>query len=294
MKYRDTPVSDSSIIPGGNRFWIPLDVSLLIEQLNKKDLKNQESLSKIEGNLFSFYQHLKWKRDILTKDPAENAIVIPGHENSSYLTFKLNYTKNIKLNEHVKLALFIWMMPQFLNGSEFAYAEPEVEELVKSPRGQIWSIVTKWDSRYYTYVDVEGCWTWFSDNNVHQLNFYENVIESILKDVQIPMILIYKVCPWPIQRPNAQVKQMLNEYLGVVISKKFKKNIKAVSTFGDKDKEEEKNELDRDTSSENDELKRQSDSPQGYKERGTKRSLIEDKKNKKRSTQGTTRTWCFF
>ena len=39
MKYRDTTATDPSQILAGNKFWISLDVSLLIEQLSKKDLK---------------------------------------------------------------------------------------------------------------------------------------------------------------------------------------------------------------------------------------------------------------
>ena len=269
-----------------------------MNSLVRKIWNNQESLSKIEGKLFAFYQNLKFKRDITTKSK-ENAIVIPEAENAEYLTFQLNYSKNIKLNEHVKLALFIWMMPQFLDGKEFDHIDPESEELIKSPRGQLSCILTKCDNKYYTYVDVEGCWTCFSDNYVHQLSFYENVIEQILKDMHVPLTLIYKVWPWLIQRPNPQVRQMLSEYMSVVISKKAKRsmksahpsNIKFTSTFGDK--EEEKLDHDKDTSSENED--RKLDSPDDYKDRGIKRSITEEKiKNKnKKIRSSTNRFWWF-
>ena len=72
--------------------------------------------------------------------------------------------------------------------------------------------------------------------------------------------------------------------MSVVISNKAKRsmksahpsNIKFTSTFGDK--EEEKLDHDQDTSSENEDKKL--DSPDGYIDRGIKRSITEEKKTR--------------
>mmetsp|Transcript_17222 Transcript_17222/g.19926 ORF Transcript_17222/g.19926 Transcript_17222/m.19926 type:complete len:295 (+) Transcript_17222:575-1459(+) len=286
MKYRDVSVNSDTAYITGNKFCIQLDVSLLLEQIKKKSMVNQESLQVIEGRLFSYFQNLKCKKDILDEFN-ERAVHIQGHDNSAYLTFKLNYSKHVKLNDHTKLALFLSMMPQFLTGDEFSFFEPENDKMVKSPRAQLCGIVTHKEEQYFTYVDIEGCWTCFSDEYLRQLNFYENVIEKILTDVQTPFILIYKVCPSPIQRPNVQVREMLNEYLGLVLTKRLKNGKKAISTFGDKEpKEETKGEIEfeneNDTLSENQDAQKLGKGIDHYKRGAAKRSIASEDKPKKK------------
>mmetsp|Transcript_41364 Transcript_41364/g.47683 ORF Transcript_41364/g.47683 Transcript_41364/m.47683 type:complete len:139 (-) Transcript_41364:181-597(-) len=130
------------------------------------------------------------------------------------------------MNEYVKIALFAAMMPQYLTGDEFSYLEHEgKDELTKSPVGQLCAIISQKESKCTTYVDIEGCWTSFADENTSQLNFYENVVEYILTEVSVPFLLVYKVCSCPIQRKVVRL-EMIHEYIVHTIGLKYKKDRK--------------------------------------------------------------------
>lgn len=286
MMYKDLS-AESEFVLNCNKFWIDIDVSFLLDKLKDLKIKDYKKiLEQIKGNLFKFYHNLKWEKDIFNAESEEKAILIQKEENSNYLNFKLSYSKEVKLNKHVQLALFISMMPQFLNGSEFCNPDKETGS---SPRGKLCSIISINYERYNTFVDVEGTWTLFSDHYIVQLNYFENVIEYMLKEWHHPVMLIYEVCPCPIQRPNKQVEVMLEEYLKIVTSKEFNKNEKYASQSDEiRLTEELKSESD-----ENNQFVPKSQSPDMYKNKGVKGSIISKNKSKKKKAHGGLIGWWF-
>ena len=110
-----------------------------------------------------------------------------------------------------------------------------------------------------------------------------------------PILLIYEVCPWPIQRPNKQVEQMIEEYLKILTSKEYKKSKKDGLNFEKRHYTEEiKKEVDEEESPDLiAEPKRRTISLDMYEGRGLKNSLIGENKNKKKQAHTGIIGWWF-
>ena len=275
MKYIDTQASHNTEYLSGNRFSIPINVANILKELKKNALTKREKLSDLEGNLFKFYQNQRWGKPIIN-EVSEFCLQLQGADNSTYLTFKVETNRKDVKNYNRNLAFFLAMMPQFLNGEEFKHIDIGEEEMVSSPTGQLCAIVANHKDRFATIVDIETNWTYFSDKCVRNLNFYENVIENLLKEGLCPFILIYKVGPVPVQRHNKQVMEIIDDYLLLTESKKHKEEKKVRATLGD---EEQKEEIDpeNDTSSDNHDNTRDKIAAT-YQRRSVARSLISNEK----------------
>mmetsp|Transcript_41364 Transcript_41364/g.47685 ORF Transcript_41364/g.47685 Transcript_41364/m.47685 type:complete len:108 (-) Transcript_41364:671-994(-) len=68
IKFRDESMLSDSGFEAGNNFSIQLDVSLILDQLRKKDFTKPGSLNELEGMLFYFYQNTRLKTDLTNKD----------------------------------------------------------------------------------------------------------------------------------------------------------------------------------------------------------------------------------
>lgn len=194
----------------------------MLTQLKTSSLDKRATLKEIEDQLFFFFQNLRLEKD-LQAEVDEYCIQVQGNENAEYLTFKLEMPKKLK-NFNQNLALFLAMMPQYLSGTEFKHIDEE-NELVNSPKAQLHAIVAFQKEKFVTFVDVEGNWVLFKDEEITKLNFYENVIEAMLVHSLFPTLLIYKVGPCLLQKRNTAVSQMLDEYLEMVEEKKFNKDM---------------------------------------------------------------------
>lgn len=143
-----------------------------------------------------------------------------------------------------RLATFLSMMPIYLTGEEFKYKDDSLEEMCKSPVGKISAIIANNGDRFSTFVDVEDSWVGFNDDGCQVINFYENVIKHLLEEDLFPFILIYKVCPCPLQRPNKEAREIIYHYMNFFEGKKGKEENKAKATQVD-EREESKGEIGR-------------------------------------------------
>ena len=160
-----------------------------------------------------------------------------------FLTFKIEMGKKANSKRYnSRLATFLAMMPIYLTGEEFKYKDDEGEEMCKSPVGKISAIIAHNGERFATFVDVEDSWIYFSDDGSQVSNFYENVIKHLLEEDLFPFILIYKVCPCPLQRPNKEAREIIYHYMNFFEGKKGKEESKVKATQVD-EREESKGNL---------------------------------------------------
>lgn len=291
MKFSDNVKGHDINYSMGINFHINMDVIGLLKKIKEKQWTNSESLPHIEDKLFQFFQNNKLEKGI-DGELDEYAIQIPPGSITNNITFKLDMSGKLnKLNYPTKLALFLGLMPQYLNGKEFRYVDIAKEETVDSPRAQLCAIIAKNKSDYASYVDVDGCWTCFHDTHLKQLHFYENVIENLLREERFPFILIYKVGTYAVQRVNQQVTQMVHDYLQMVETKRNKeekKNRQPSNEIKEETKGEEEFFC---TSSDlgNGSMHRMDDS---YKNRSMKKSLINEGRKSKKQNRAPTNKFC--
>lgn len=224
MNFIDVQAPHDTAVLVNNRFCIQIDPKFLLDKLKEEKLDSKTKLGEIEDQLFYFFQNTRFKKP-LQSEVDEFCVQVQGSDNAQFLTFRLEMPKKSFKNLPQSLALFLAMMPQYLSGEEFKYIDVDSNDFVNSPRGQIHAILAFNKDKFATFVDVEGDWMWFQDETVKKVNFYENVIETMLVNSLFPNVLIYKVCPSPLQKKNTEVSSMLYEFMEMHEGKKLGKNM---------------------------------------------------------------------